>query len=225
MPDDTAPTMPEAEAAHVAETYKAGRVILEYGSGGTTRLAAGMPGKLIFSVESDLMWALDLQAELDAAETASPVMVYHSDIGETGKWGRPILSETNWRGFHRFALDIWDQPFFRAPDVVLIDGRLRMACLGTVMMYTDRPVTVLFDDYVNRPMYQVVERLVTPTRTIGRMAQFDIVPDMIAKTDMGFLISLFSTMSVYGGKEVFYAEKTMPWQRSKAEAQPTATEE
>ncbi|EPX78549.1 hypothetical protein thalar_02341 [Litoreibacter arenae DSM 19593] len=36
---------------------------MEYGSGGTTRLAAQMPGKLIFSVESDLMWALDLQAD------------------------------------------------------------------------------------------------------------------------------------------------------------------
>lgn len=211
MPDSTAPTMPEEETALVAETYRAGRVILEYGSGGTTRLAAQMPGKLIFSVESDLMWALDLQAELDAAGTASPVTVYHTDIGETAKWGRPILSDTNWRRFHRFALDIWQEPFFRAPDVVLIDGRLRMACLATVLLYTDRPVTVLFDDYADRAMYHGVERLIAPTRLVGRMARFDVVPDMVKKADMGFLISLFSLMSVYGDRQEDYASDALPW--------------
>lgn len=211
MPVSTAPSMPDEEAAYVRETYKAGRVILEYGSGGTTRVAAQMPGKLIFSVESDLLWALNLQGELDGARTASPVTVYHCDIGETGMWGRPILSETNWRLFHRYALDIWQEPFFRAPDVVLIDGRLRMACLASVMLYTDRPVTVLFDDYAPRPLYHLVERLIAPVQMIGRMARFDIVPDMIAKTDMGFLISLFSLMSVYGDSTDYYAEKSLPW--------------
>lgn len=203
--------MPADETGLVTEIYRSGRVILEYGSGGTTRLAAQMPGKLVFSVESDLIWALDLQRELDGAGTASPVTVYHCDIGRTGSWGRPILTETNWRRFHRFALDIWEEPFFRAPDVVLIDGRLRAACLGTVMMYTRQPVTVLFDDYADRPVYHMVERLIAPTRMIGRMAQFDVVPDMIGRSDMGFLISLFSLMSVYGDKKEFYDEMPPPW--------------
>ena len=46
---------------------------------------------------------------------------------------------------------------------------------------------------------------------IGRMARFDVMPNMIAKTDMGFLISLFSLMSVYGDGNDYYAEKSLPW--------------
>ncbi len=204
MPHSTAPTMPDEDAALVTETYRSGRVILEYGSGGATRVAAEMPGKLIFSVERDLMWALILQRELGEGLAASPVTVDHSDIGETGEWGRPILTEANWRRFPHYALDIWDEPFFRSPDVVLIDGRLRMACLATVMMYADQPVTVLFDDYASRPMYRGVERLISPTRVVGRMARFDVVPGMVGKSDMGFLISLFSTMSLSGCTASFY---------------------
>lgn len=224
MPFSTAPTMPDEETALVTETYRSGRVILEYGSGGTTRVAAGMPGKLIFSVESDLMWALNLQRELDEGPAASPVTVYHSDIGETGEWGRPILTGSNWRRFPRYALDIWDEPFFRAPDVVLIDGRLRMACLATVMIRTARPVTVLFDDYAFRPMYHEVERLIAPSEVVGRMARFDVVPDMVGKSDMGFVISLFSTMSLSGYSTSFY-EQYLPWQGADRDACTADVEE
>jgi hypothetical protein len=204
--------MPDEEVAFVTQAYEAGSVILEYGSGQTTRIAAKMPGKLVFSVETDLIWAMELQRELDEAGTASPVIVYHTHIGETVQWGRPVLTEDSWRLFHKTALDIWDEPFFREPDVVLIDGRLRMGCLATVMMYTKKPVTVLFDDYDDRPMYQIVERLIKPVRVVGRMAQFDVVPDMIDKSDAGFMISLFSTMSLSGTKIEFYKDRVFPWQ-------------
>lgn len=214
MIQSTAAHMPQDEMNLVTETYKSARVILEYGSGGTTRIAAQMPGKLIFSVETDPVWAMELQRELDEAETASPVTVYHSDIGETGKWGRPILTEESWRSFHRSVLDIWQEPFFRPPDVVLIDGRMRMACLAAVILCTDKPVTVLFDDYVDRPMYQLVENVIKPVDLTGRMARFEIQPDMVEKSDVGYLISLFSTMSVSGYTVAFYDEKVLPWLRA-----------
>lgn len=204
--------MPEDEVALVTRSYEGARVILEYGSGGTTWIAARMAGKLVFSVETDQAWAYQLQHDLDAADTASPVVVYYSDIGETARWGRPVLTPDSWRLFHKAALDIWEEPFFRAPDVVLIDGRLRMACLVTVMLYTRKPVTVLFDDYADRPMYQMVERLIKPAQVVGRMARFDVVPDMIAQSDMGFVVSLFSTMSLSGTQLPFYQDKALPWQ-------------
>lgn len=225
MTHSTTAHMPDAEVAFVTEIYEAGRVILEYGSGGTTRIASLMSDKLIFSVETDLIWAMDLQRELDDAKTPSPVIVYHCDVGETADWGRPELTSESWRIFHKAATAIWDEPFFRAPDVVLIDGRLRMACLATVMMYTEKPVTVLFDDYANRPMYQQIERVIQPSRIVGRMAQFDVMPDMIKKTDTAFLISLFSTMSLPGTRLSFYEDTALPWERSDTRAAAAGTKE
>ncbi|MFU8777657.1 MAG: hypothetical protein ACNA7M_08300 [Roseovarius sp.] len=178
MADPTRPelSLPEAEAPHLKSAYEAAQVILEYGSGGSTVMAAELPGKLIFSVESDPVWARNLQHYLDTAGLPSPVIVSYADIGPVGKWGRPVDS-THWERFHRYPCDIWKKPFFRHPDVVLIDGRFRAACLAMTQLTITRPVTVLFDDYAARQTYHAVEDVVgPPTRMIGRMARFELTP-------------------------------------------------
>lgn len=168
-------TFPEDEAACLERLYASARVILEYGSGGSTVLAASMPGKYVISVESDRDWAIDLQRRIDQAALPSPSVVWHVDIGTTGRWGRPV-DDTSWQKYHRYPVSIWSEPFFRHPDLVLIDGRFRAACLVAVALRITRPVTVLFDDYVSRPSYHVVERVTQPVRTVGRMAEFRLQP-------------------------------------------------
>ena len=168
-------TLPPAEAAHVREHYAAATVILEYGAGGSTLLASAMPGKLIFSVESDWHWARRLQEHIDQSGLPSPAIVHHVDIGPTGRWGRP-LNDSKWQNYHHYPLQIWSQPFFRDPDLILIDGRLRPACLVAACLRARKPVTVLFDDYTPRPNYHIVEKMLTPVRIIGRMAEFRIEP-------------------------------------------------
>ncbi|OZO45837.1 hypothetical protein CGU37_27220, partial [Pseudomonas fluorescens] len=113
--------------------------------------------------------------------------------------------EKEWRKFHRYPLAIWDEPFFRHPDVVLIDGRMRVACLATLLLRIERPVTVLFDDYRVRSLYHEIERVVQPKQLIGTLAHFELEPDMVRKEDIGFLISQFSTGSIHGTGEQFYA--------------------
>ncbi len=192
-------TLPDAEADLLRHHLDRARVVLEYGSGGSTRLAAQMPGKLVLSVESDRDWAIALQAELDAAALPSPAIVQHVDIGPTGAWGRP-LDARQWPRFHRYALTIWDARYFRHPDLVFIDGRFRPACFAATCLRITRPVTVLFDDYVERPAYHIVERIAAPVETVGRMARFELAPDAVARDDMSALIGLFS--------EATYAEDT-----------------
>lgn len=189
--------MPEAESARLVEAYQQARVILEYGSGGSTQLASQMPGKLVLSVESDLDWARNLRREIGEAAAASPAIVYHVDIGPTGPWGRPV-DESGWKRYHLYPNAIWDEPFFRHPDVVLIDGRFRPACLVTTMLHAARPVTVLFDDYANRPRYGLIERILPPVRLIGRMAEFHVVPGQLQPRDIGFAIGLFFDIAVHG---------------------------
>ena len=206
----SAPYMPEAEVAFLTSIYKEAKVILEYGSGGTTRIAAGLPGKFIISVESDREWAQKLQHEIDTSKPASPVIVYHADIGPTGLWGRPV-SANSWRHFFRYPLDVWETPFFRHPDTVLIDGRMRTACLAMIMLRCTKPVTVLFDDYGVRPLYHEIEKLICPSEIVGRMARFEIEPDTVEKTQLFFAVKQFAMASIDGEGEAFYRRKARPW--------------
>ena len=190
-------TFPEAEARHVRARYAAARIILEYGSGGSTVLAASQPGKYVIAVESDRAWAIDLQKRIDQAALASPAVVWHVDIGATGRWGRPI-DDAAWQKYHHYPLSIWSEPFFRHPDLVLIDGRFRAACLLAVALRITRPVTVLFDDYVPRPAYHVVERVVRPTLAVGRMAEFHLEPRPAEPWIQDLLIELCTARSLAG---------------------------
>lgn len=191
------PSMPEAEAEHLRNAYRRASVILEYGSGGSTRLASQMPGKLVLSVESDLAWARALRREIANAAPLSPAVVYHVDIGPTGRWGRPV-DESGWKRYHCYPNAIWDEPFFRHPDVVLIDGRFRPACLVATMLHATRPVTVLFDDYIDRPRYRLVETFLAPVRLIGRMAEFHVTPGGLHPRDVGRAIGMFFDVTVQG---------------------------
>lgn len=163
------------EAALVTRYYEAAETILEYGSGGSTVLAARL-GRRTFSVESDQAWAARLAAHV--APISDQVTVHHVDVGPTGPWGVPVKSRF-YPQFHRYALSVWDRPDFVQPDLVLIDGRFRAACLAAVMMRTTKPVTVLFDDYRRRRYYHGVERLARKEQLAGRMARFTVTPGAI----------------------------------------------
>lgn len=191
---DTAPrlTLPPAEAQALQQVYARADVILEYGSGGSTVLAAGLPGKRVFSVESDAAWAQGLRDWFGAQPPqADSVVIHHADIGPTGKWGMPV-DESGWKRYHEYPLSVWDLPGFLHPDCVLVDGRFRVACFLTVLFKIARPVTLLWDDYANRPGYHEVERLVRPTRMHGRMAAFDLTPMSIPSAELTWVIGQFN---------------------------------
>lgn len=185
-------SMPAAEAEWLRAGYAAHDVILEYGTGGSTRLAAGQPHALIMGVESDRAWAEALEAGIRRDFPQAALRLHWADIGPTGKWGRP-RNEAAWRRFHLYAQSVWDQPWFRHPDLVLIDGRFRAGCLLTVLFRITRPVTVLFDDYADRPQTRAaVEGFVQPERLIGRMAQFRLQPTPIPAARLTEIVGLLS---------------------------------
>ncbi|WP_324754529.1 hypothetical protein [Roseovarius sp. Pro17] len=170
-------TMPEAEAARVAEAYSAADVILEYGSGGSTLLASELPGKTVFSVESDRAWAEMMQNWLvqNPANNGTQVEVIWSNVGDTGDWGRPV-DDRAWRHYADYPLAVWQREGFKQPDVVLVDGRFRPGCAMATAFCTAKPVTMLVDDYKRRKGYHVVEEFLGTPRLIGRMAEFEVAP-------------------------------------------------
>ena len=186
-------TFPDDVAAFVGETYKDAAVILEYGSGGSTLLAAQL-GKPCLSVESDANWARMLNEKLaqdfDGAATAE---AFHVDIGPTKAWGYP-KNPQHWAQYWKYPIAVWNAPDFQAPDTVLIDGRMRAACFATVMMNVVTETRVLFDDYTNRPEYHCVEQYLSPDRTVGRMAQFTVKPGLLSAHDTAKLLPWFFVM-------------------------------
>jgi len=193
---------PDAEKDVVVSSYGAARGILEYGSGWSTGQAAKMHGKLVISVESDPDWARRLTALLDVANHPSPGIVHPVNIGPIGSWGRPV-DDTAWRKFSTYPLSVWSAPFFRHPDVVLIDGRFRPACFGAVLLGMKAPVRVLFDDYVHRPAYHMVEQFAKPTGVFGRMVVFDLKPTNFTPSQHQSIVKLFSQASLADQKGAY----------------------
>jgi hypothetical protein len=165
-------TFPWAEKTFVKEMYAKADVILEYGSGGSTVLAASL-GRQVFSVESDKDWAAALSEHL--AGISDLAKVHYTNIGPTGDWGKPT-SGAGFARYHKYALSVWDRPDFVHPDLVLIDGRFRAACLVAVMLRAQKPTTVLIDDYDDRPYYHGVENLTQKEQQVGRIAKFTVTP-------------------------------------------------
>lgn len=173
-------TMPEAEATRLLAAYERAQVILEYGSGGSTVMAAGLADKTVFAVESDAAWAAMMDAWFAANPPASGsrVLVHHCDIGPTKAWGHPKDRGGHLR-YAAYPLGIWDLAGFRQPDVVLVDGRFRPGCALATAFRTARPVTLFIDDYAPRRQYHAVEAWLGPPRMTGRMAEFTVTPQPV----------------------------------------------
>lgn len=160
-------TLPSAEADALREAYAKAQVILEYGSGGSTLLAAEMPGKQVFAVESDRVWVDRLQTWSDAHPPArnSSVDIMWCDIGPTKEWGHPKGMD-DYLHFASHPLAVRDRADFVQPHVVLVDGRFRAGCAMAAAFRGTAPVKVLIDDYLRRRHYHRVERFFGRARNV-----------------------------------------------------------
>lgn len=182
-------TFPSEELVFLKAEYDKASSILEYGSGGSTVYAATETKAEVLSVESDKAWAESLEATLKERNVdPQRAKVQWINIGKTKKWGYPA-DHTRWRNYPNYALTPWEEGF--SPDVVLIDGRFRRACLAATMMQCQKETTVLFDDYSSRETYQKVETVVKPTQVVGRLARFEITPNMIQNRDIAMMVRWF----------------------------------
>lgn len=183
-------TFPDNVAEFVRESYREAGHILEYGSGGSTLLAAQFK-KPCLSVESDTNWARLLNERLsEDFNGASTARAVHVDIGPTKAWGYPKDTQ-HWSEYWRYPMAVWSEPDFHAPNLVLIDGRMRTACFATIMMNATFETCVLFDDYTERSEYHCVEKFIEPDLTVGRMAQFTVRPGFLSAGDFAELLPWF----------------------------------
>lgn len=146
----------------------------EYGCGASTIWCAQNTEVRIFAVDSSTAW---IETVLRTVGQVDRLQTVHVDIGSLGPWGRPIdYSKRN-----RFS-DYIEAPwqFDAKPDVILVDGRFRVACFLKSLIEAEPGSTILFDDYTERANYHVVEEFVEHIDTCGTQAKF-IVPDSIER--------------------------------------------
>lgn len=172
--------MPEQEAMALAEEYSKAECILEFGSGGSTALASRM-GKKVFSVESDRAWADRIAKETSA-------VVHHVDIGPTKGHGHP-KDRSMQHKWPDYPISVWERADFVEPDLILIDGRFRVACFLVALLKIKRETLILFDDF-EREQYKIVKNFFKPKQE-KRLAIFEVKPNKFDFSKLSVLSKSF----------------------------------
>ena len=142
------------------------KIYMEFGSGGSTITALKDSKGKIYSVESSNDWIKTMRKKYEVikkAEDSGRLNLIYADIGKTGKWGTPIMAdnENDADRFFNYSHRIFEKyPEIKFADVVLIDGRFRVASFLSTLLNNDVNTIYMFHDFWNRPKYHIVKKFV-----------------------------------------------------------------
>lgn len=185
-------TFPELLREFYIEQALSSKLIVEYGSGSSTLFCA-LNEISVISIESDLNFLNYLKNEINFfAPNNTSIKLLHANIGNTKEFGYPE-DDKSIRLFPQYASLPWYSSIVNEvhPDLVLIDGRFRVACMLATMANITKPTKVIFDDYVGRDYNQIIEQFIKPLKTIGRAALFEITPGMLSSKNLLHCINNF----------------------------------
>lgn len=171
---DPSPALDDGGLACFRKHIKGSSCYLEYGCGGSTVYAVSVARvKTVVAVDSDPAWISAVRTSI--GESSSTVAIENCDIGRVRNWGRPA-SSANFRNFWRYMATPWARAaeLGCSPDTILIDGRFRVASFLFSLVSAREGTAVLFDDYLDRPMYSVVEEFCPLQESHGRMGLFSV---------------------------------------------------
>ncbi len=159
---------------------------LEYGSGGSTVCVAkrGIP---FTSVDSDRRFLSAVEAKAREDSDLAVGRFIAVDIGLITEWGYPLFENPTpkhvekWK---RYPMAPW--PMNPLPDLVLVDGRFRVACALAALrnLYDKIDFEILIDDYRDRDCYRPIEQFAALHAMRGRMAVLKQKSVSIAELDL-----------------------------------------
>jgi hypothetical protein len=147
---DIVPAMSAREVEFYRDHAQRASSILEYGSGGSTIIAAECNAPAIYSIDSDLRWIDRLRQEPPVAQlvTQGRARLVHVDIGPVGRWGKPRSKLHAWK-WPRYARRPWLESEMR-PDLVFIDGLFRTSCLLETLRHAPAGAKIMMHDFSMR---------------------------------------------------------------------------
>lgn len=146
------------------------RVYGEYGCGKSTIWVSETFEIPTLSVDTSSEWVHHVK------KTCSDnlnLKIKHVDLGEVLDWGRP-RDYSKRENFQAYGEWLWQQE--HKPDTILVDGRFRVFCFLNCLLHAEEGTRIIFDDYINRPQYHVVQEFVKREKVCERQCLF-IVPE------------------------------------------------
>jgi hypothetical protein len=144
---------------------------VEYGCGASTNYVLNNTNANVLSIDTSLKWVKYVK-EYNTPKNKR-LKIKHINVGQVGDWGYP-LNYNKRDNFLKYANYPWRGA--NSPDTILIDGRFRVLCFLTCLKHANKGTTIIFDDYINRMHYHIVEEFIPRTKSYGRQCIF-IVPD------------------------------------------------
>jgi len=130
-------------------------VYFEYGSGGSTYQASSRDNvRKIYSAESDIQWQNKLKRNIKNEN----ITYIFSDMNTLpNSWGHPGKNATDVQKINYSSrITELSKEEQSAIDLVLIDGRFRVACCLKCHDVIKDNCVIAFDDFMNRSEYHVV---------------------------------------------------------------------
>ena len=144
----------------------------EYGCGASTIWIGENTNLPLITVDTSGAWIGHVKSRIKRIEG---VNCLYFNMGAIGDWGRPLGYQVR-QNFINYVEGPWTHG--QLSDFVLIDGRFRVACFLTTLLRANAGTIILFDDYIGRPHFHLVEEFVPIFKVNSRQAAF-IVPAKI----------------------------------------------
>lgn len=155
------------------------RVVLEFGVGGSTGIAAEQPGVHLIGIDSHPDWIArcKLDPRIAKLDVENRLNLFHVDIGPVGNWGFPTdtASAAKWP---RYSLDIWKQLGGKVPDFVFVDGRFRLSCALQTLLNLPNVKHLCIHDFWSRDHYAGILDFVDVIDRDGELAVFRPKPEI-----------------------------------------------
>ena len=141
-------------------------IYFEFGLGGSTVFACQSKNiNKVFCVESDRAWIRKVKSEIRKCKIT---FIYVDINANPNNWGRPI-DKSKIKNWPKYSSSILEIEYI--PDLVLIDGRFRVACAINAFKVIHNDGIILMHDY-NRKGYHVVEKFLKPVNCAGSLQAF-----------------------------------------------------
>ena len=157
------PMMSYVELKAFSSFLKPEKIYFEFGSGGSTNLASYYKLNKIYSVESDVNWHNKIKS------LNLPGIIYLTvDLNSKNDFGHPGNGTTveDWKKYIQAYKAEYNA------DIILIDGRFRVACGLDIFSKIRDDTVVLIHDYTNRDEYHILEDFYIKVKSWDSLAAF-----------------------------------------------------
>jgi hypothetical protein len=164
------PVMTKGELELLCTLLRSTDRYLEFGTGGSTRMAAMMVRQRITSVDSSAEWLDKVAEACRAPECRVQPDLVRVDIGPVGRWGMPVDEQARdrWPLYHA---SIWERPEAWEADFCLVDGRFRVACFMQTLLHCRADTLIGIHDFA-RKQYHVVHEVARQVARVDELAIF-----------------------------------------------------